>query len=499
MKAEFFSVIARLKIIFRGIFMSEQVLRSVFNDVKNGADFVSIRYHVDEEETLNVVKDVFRPPHFSQSVGAMITVAHKGGLGYYATSDISKQGLTKGFEHAKALAETNSGRMVFDLRKISWKAHQGNYKSKVKIPWDSVSKADKIARLMDAAKSLKVHGDIVHWDADFTRSISRRLFLSSVGSEVYQEMDSFFPGLSAVAYRDGESFTRSYGAGRSCFQGGLEILDQIAYDQLGPDLAKEALELLEAPDCPTGVMDLLLAPDQMVLQIHESIGHPLELDRILGDERNYAGRSFVTLDMFGKYRYGSDLLNITFDPTIEGEAASYGYDDDGTKATKEYLIKDGILVRPLGGELSQARSEIEGVACSRACDWNRPSIDRMANLNLEPGKSKFEDMVAAVEKGVYMQANCSWSIDDSRNKFQFGCEVGTLIENGKLTKKVRRPNYRGISAEFWRNLKMVGAQSTFQVMGSPNCGKGEPNQVIAVGHATPACLFTGVEVFGGGA
>jgi predicted Zn-dependent protease len=244
-------------------------------------------------------------------------------------------------------------------------------------------------------------------------------------------------------------------------------------------------------------MDLLLAPDQMVLQIHESIGHPLELDRILGDERNYAGTSFVTADMFGTFRYGSELLNVTFDPTVPGQLASYGYDDDGTPATRQYLIEDGILKRGLGGAVSQERTGLAGVANSRASGWNRPPIDRMANLNVEPGDSTFDELVASVEHGVYLQTNTSWSIDDSRNKFQFGCEYGQLIEDGEIVGTVRNPGYRAISRTFWRSLRGVGDADTFKVMGTPNCGKGELNQMVGTGHASPACLFGDVEVFGG--
>jgi len=241
----------------------------------------------------------------------------------------------------------------------------------------------------------------------------------------------------------------------------------------------------------------LLAPDQMVLQIHESIGHPIELDRILGDERNFAGTSFVTPDMFGSYKYGSELLNVTFDPSVEGQLASYAFDDEGTPAVRQHLIRDGELERPLGGAVSQARAGMEGVANSRSSAWNRPPIDRMANLNVEPGDSSFADLVASVERGVYLETNSSWSIDDSRNKFQFSCEKGTLIENGELTSVVRNPSYRGVSANFWRSLAGVGNLDTFRVMGIPNCGKGEPSQVIWVGHASPPCLFTDIEVFGG--
>ncbi len=239
-------------------------------------------------------------------------------------------------------------------------------------------------------------------------------------------------------------------------------------------------------------------PDQMILQIHESIGHPLELDRILGDERNFAGTSFVTPEMFGTYRYGSELLNVTFDPTRAEELASYGFDDDGAPAERVHLIRDGILERPLGGATSQLRAGLPGTSNTRADGWNRPPIDRMANLNLEPGDATLDEMIAGIERGVLMETNCSWSIDDSRNKFQFGCERGRLIENGKLGAVVKNPNYRGISRELLAHPRARSATPIrVQVLGSPHCGKGEPSQVIRVGHASPACVFRNVDVFGG--
>jgi predicted Zn-dependent protease len=201
--------------------------------------------------------------------------------------------------------------------------------------------------------------------------------------------------------------------------------------------------------------------------------------------------------MFGSYRYGSELLNIVFDPTRHEELASYGWDDDGTPAERVHLIRNGILERPLGGAISQQRSGLPGTANARADNWNRPPIDRMANLNLEPGTSTLAQMIAGIERGVLLETNCSWSIDDSRNKFQFGCERGRLIENGTLGAVVKNPNYRGISANFWRSLKAVGDADTVRVLGTPYCGKGEPSQVIRVGHASPACVFGDVAVFGG--
>ena len=195
--------------------------------------------------------------------------------------------------------------------------------------------------------------------------------------------------------------------------------------------------------------------------------------------------------------YGSPLMNVTFDPSVSGEFASYRFDDGGNVATREYLIKEGVLLRGLGSKESQIRANVPGVANLRACSWNRPPIDRMANINLEPGGSSFEEMISNIESGVYMQSNRSWSIDDYRNKFQFGCEYAKLIENGKLTKTLKNPNYRGITNQFWRSLSQVGDRSTLGIYGTPSCGKGEPNQAIRVGHASPICAFDNIEVFGG--
>ncbi|MBX9785979.1 MAG: TldD/PmbA family protein, partial [Alphaproteobacteria bacterium] len=190
---------------------------------------------------------------------------------------------------------------------------------------------------------------------------------------------------------------------------------------------------------------------------------------------------------------------VTFDPTVAGEFASYAFDDTGLEAQRQYIIKDGLLVRGLGGIDSQKRAQVPGVACARASSWNRPPIDRIANINIEPGETSFPEMIASVERGIYMTTNSCWSIDDYRRKFQFGCEYGRLIENGKLTKVIKNPNYRGITTPFWNSLKKVGDASTSEILGSPYCGKGEPNQLIRVGHAVPACLFQNVEVFGGSA
>lgn len=469
-----------------------------FKKLMPRVDFCSLRYHIDREEEIFVHQDVLQPIGDNRDEGIMITVHHKGGIGYGATSDLRESGIKAAIDKAISWAEHSSKNAVTDFSKIVMPVVSGEYKTKLETSWDSISLKDKIDRLKVLSHSLKVSDSIVDWHAGLWRVAEERLYLTNHGSRTYQDFSYLFPVLGVSANKGSETISRSFSGGPYGQQGGYEILDYVNFDDRVKTLPEEALQLLDSPNCPTGTMDILLAPDQMILQIHESIGHPLELDRILGDERNYAGTSFVTQDMFGSYQYGSDLLNITFDPTIHHQVASYGFDDEGKRAEKSYLIENGLLKNPLGGDISSARSDgLNAVANSRSMSWKKPAMDRMANLNLEVGDSSLNDMISSIEKGVYMKSNSSWSIDDSRNKFQFGCEWGQLIENGELTTVVKNPNYRGISASFWRNLKMVGDEETYEVLGTPYCGKGEPNQVVRVGHATPACVFSDVAVFGG--
>jgi len=471
-------------------------IEQCFRELAPAVDFCSLRLVSERHESLIVRRDVVEPVRRSEDLGAMITV-FDGGLGYAATPDLSRTGLQRAIQQARDWARVTAGRGLVELTALEREPRVGEYRSPVQQPWSSLPLADKLDLLRRECARLKVDDAIIEWRAGLWHSEIETLYLTAAGGRIHQHFEMLLPSLSASAHRHGETQTRSFGRGAHYRQGGLEILEDTGFYDAAPAIAQQSLELLAAPNCPTGTLDLLLAPDQMILQIHESIGHPLELDRILGDERNYAGTSFITPDMFGSYRYGSELLNVTFDPTHPEQIASYGYDDEGRTASRDYVIKEGILLRPLGGGSSQARSGLAGVANARGCSWNRPPIDRMANLNLEPGDATFQDLLSRVEQGIYMETNCSWSIDDSRNKFQFGCEWARLIEHGALTTVVKNPNYRGISADFWRNLAGVGDRSTWQVLGVATCGKGEPNQVIRVGHAAPPCLFRQVAVFGG--
>lgn len=463
---------------------------------------VAVRCVAEHAHQLQVLRGVVQPDAVTVDLGAMVTVWHAGGVGYAACADLSPDGLQAAADCALAWAQRVAAAGLFAQIALPRPAARG-------VRWSSVTegplpaRAELLAMLSREAVALRRDARIVHWAATLRRvDVAQRLFFD--GELIADQCFAFVePNLEATAANGGRSQTRTLGGQYNglCLQGGAEAIAESGMVGAGERIGDEALQLLAAPNCPSERRSLLLAPDQMMLQIHESIGHPLELDRILGDERNFAGTSFVTPDMFGSYRYGSPLLDVSFDPGVAGEFASYGVDDEGEPARRVMLIDKGVLRRPLGSPLSLARAaaagwRLEGTANARASGWHRPPIDRMANINIEPGDASLADMIRATRRGVLMRTNVSWSIDDSRNKFQFGCEWGQLIDDGELGAVVRNPGYRGVSATFWRSLAAVGSADEVRRLGTPYCGKGEPGQVVRVGHAAPWCLFHDVDVFG---
>lgn len=474
------------------------LLRQRFAALRSTAEFFSLRYVQESRQHLSVRKNVAEPPSLGCDEGAMLTVRLNGVEAYAATADLSQAGLQRALEQAETLARSINGHALLNLSQQPVTSVQADYCSpNLEQPFPSLS--DCYALLASESASVPTDSRLVNWQASLGITTVEQIYLNNAGAQLRQAQRFVYPGFGVTAFDGQDSQSRSLGRENFGQQGGFDVIERCGLIGAGALVADQALQLLLAPNTPSGVRDLLLMPDQMMLQIHESIGHPLEMDRILGDERNYAGTSFVNASDFGHLQYGSTLLNVTFDPDIPEQLASYAHDDDGTPAHKTFLIRDGLLLRPLGSALSQFRSGLDGVANSRACGWNRAPIDRMANLNIEPGEQSLAQLISGIEHGILMKTNRSWSIDDARNKFQFGCEWGQLIENGELKGVVKNPNYRGVSAHFWRNLSAVGDASTFQVLGTPNCGKGEPNQVIRVGHASPACVFSQIDVFGGDA
>jgi len=469
--------------------------KKLLNKFSTACEWASIREY--KEVTDFIMARNAKPDQINtgESHGVMVEVLYAGQISYAGTSDLTDEGIEKAFHKALNFAIKTKQNNLCDFDDSIRPANQGEHQTETKIPFEDVSLAEPQSNSVDITKALKVSDEIIEASAWAMLTKTNINYISTNGANWSQEFCIVSKDFSATASRDNENQTRSYGMnGR---QLGLEDIDMTLLLKEAKRVGSQAVELLDAEECPTDQLDLIMAPDQLYLQVHESIGHPLELDRILGDERNYAGWSFIGPDDFGKRQYGSNLLNVTFDPTLTSEMASYTFDDNGVKASKEYLIKDGVLLRGIGGIESQTRSNIPGVSCARSCDWNRPPMDRMGNINIEPGETSIEDMIKGVKKGIIMYTNRSWSIDDYRNKFQFGCEYAKLIEDGKITKTLKNPNYRGVTDSFWMNLDKVGDQSTYEIWGSPYCGKGEPNQVIRVGHAIPTCKFKNIEVFGG--
>jgi predicted Zn-dependent protease len=473
-------------------------LQKSLENLSLSADWVGLR-QVKEATTTRYVRDG-KPQTNGRQIqeGVMVEVMVNGYFGYCATNRIEQATIQTAAEIAYEQALQNSHWAIHKFTPQVRPTAIGQYLSPVNQSFNTYTAKDLNDLLIKVCQSLKVSEQVVRTTALAQTSEIEQYFVSSNNSEVYQKYYQVSTDYSATAQSGNLVQKRTdNGMFARCYQAGMEVFNPEITFARARQIGEEAVELLSAQECPNITTTLVLAPDQMMLQIHESVGHPLELDRILGDERNYAGSSFVKLADFGNLVYGSPLMNITFDPTIPGQLASYAFDDAGVKATKEYIIQDGLLLRGLGSLESQTRANLPGVANFRATSWNRAPIDRMANLNLEPGNISFEELIASIEHGVYMQSNRSWSIDDYRHKFQFGCEYARLIENGKLTKTLRNPNYRGVTNHFWHNLTHVGDRSTWEMYGTPFCGKGEPNQAITVGHASPICAFKNIEVFGG--
>jgi TldD protein len=253
---------------------------------------------------------------------------------------------------------------------------------------------------------------------------------------------------------------------------------------------------MAAPACPKKTTTLVLAGDILSLVIHESIGHPLELDRVFGTERNFSGMSFATPENLGKLQYGSEIVNVVNDPTEPHGLGSFGWDDEGVKSHKAYLIKNGILTDYLSSREMAARIGRDSTGAMRAEGWKNLPLIRMTNTILEPGDKTFDQLIGEVDDGVYMSSPTSWSIDDLRKNFQFGCEIGWEIKGGKLAGVVKNPTFSGCTTLFWNNCDAIGDASQFQLRGTPNCGKGQPGQNARTAEGASPARFRNIEVGG---
>jgi len=242
------------------------------------------------------------------------------------------------------------------------------------------------------------------------------------------------------------------------------------------------------------VTSLIIDGSQLALQVHESCGHPIELDRVFGTEASYAGMSFLTLDKLNNFRYGSDIVNIVADSTVPGGLGTFGYDDEGIKAQRVPIVTNGMFVGYLTSRETAAKINQQSNGAMRADGWNKIPLIRMTNVNLEPGTWKFDDLISDTEDGIYVETNRSWSIDDKRLNFQFGTEIAWEIKNGKLGRMFKNPTYTGITPQFWASCDAICNKSYWKMWGTPNCGKGEPPQTAHVGHGTAPSRFRNIKV-----
>jgi TldD protein len=349
---------------------------------------------------------------------------------------------------------------------------------------------------MEASRRMQGVPDLAFAEAmlDFYRK--RSVFVSSEGAEIDQTITHSGGGIEATAVADGEIQRRSF---PNSFRGhiaaaGYEHIRALGLVEEAERTGREAVELLAAPDCPSIETTLVLDSQQMVLQVHESVGHPTELDRVLRMEEAYAGNSFVRPEDRGRLRYASDQVTITADATLAGGLGSFGYDDEGVPAQRIPLIEQGILqnfqssreTAPVIGDRSNGTMRADG--------WQNLPLIRMTNINLEPGEGTLAEIIGDTKDGLFMSTNTSWSIDDQRVNFQFGCEIAWRIKDGRLTEMYRNPNYTGITTDYWGSCDAVGGREDWTVWGTPNCGKGQPGQVARVGHGTAPARFRNVRV-----
>jgi TldD protein len=251
---------------------------------------------------------------------------------------------------------------------------------------------------------------------------------------------------------------------------------------------------MSAKEAPSGTFDIVLSGDQMSLQVHESIGHPLELDRVFGSERNFSGVSFATPDNLNTLQYGSSIINVVSDTSYPGGLATWGYDDEGVKARSVDLISNGTLVGYLSNRESAARIGRESSGAAYAAGWSNPPIVRIASVILKPGDASFDDLIGGIDDGIYMETVESWSIDDNRESFQLGCEIGWEIKGGKLGEMVKAPTYSSSTVKFWNSCDAIGDKSLWNIWGTPNCGKGQPPQNARTAQGTSPSRFRQVKV-----
>ena len=468
-----------------------------------GADYADARWvPVEENNYLLMWNGNLKDAFLSRESGIGVRVLYKGAWGFSAASDLSD--LPALFGNALDNARAASQRVTFPVRLADKEVVQAEFASPCGINPFQVPFAEKVAFMKEMDERLDQAG-VFQRIAELTFVRKQIVFVDSEGSEIEKLITDVFAQLQVLGRDDqGETHERKFSLGRDgALSRGWESIDRQIFAENADRIVKELNQILVADQCPKDERTVILLPAIMWLQTHETIGHPLELDRILGYELAYAGGSFVTLDDFGALRYGSEKLTARADATMPNSPGSFGYDDDGVACQNTVLIDKGILVGAITGRqmVEEANAKAgktifaSSGGCNRASSFYRVPIERMTNINIDPGQDgTLDDIVRNTERGIVFDGERSWSIGSNREQFHFGTEIGWLVEDGEKKEVVKNPTYQGDTVKFWNSLSAVGDESTVEVSWVPNCGKGQPNQVMQLGHAAPVCRFENVRI-----
>lgn len=470
--------------------------RALDTAAARGASYADVRIVRRDEEQVTVKTGRVEAVASSESEGFGVRVLVDGAWGFASSRILTAAEADRvaalAVRIAKASATALRSPVVLDDRPPA----TGRYVTPVEEDPFAVPLETKIADLLAADEAMRRVRGIAFTETLYGAQREAKTFAASDGSFVEQVIVHTGAGYEANAVEGDELQRRSYpDNGGGWGSGGYEIVRGFDLAGHAERIASEAVELLRAPQLPPGVRTIVLHPSQLYMQVHESCGHPTELDRAFGTEASYAGTSFLLPDMLGSFRYGSELVDIVADATVPGALGTFGWDDEGVAAQQVPLVAEGMFVGYLSSRETAPRIGRTSGGAMRADGWDRIPLIRMTNVNLlpKPGMT-FEQIVEDTDDGLYFETNRSWSIDDRRLNFQFATEICREIRGGKLGRLYRNGTYTGITYELWRSLDAVGDASSWQLWGTPNCGKGEPGQGAHVGHGVSGARFRDVRV-----
>jgi TldD protein len=477
--------------------MQDLTARALDTATARGATYADVRIVRRLEESISVKTGRVEGVASGETEGIGVRVMVDGAWGFASTHRLDPASIDEVAAEAVRIARASATALrdpvVLDDRPPT----RGHYETPISEDPFAVPLEAKVGDLVEADEAMRRGGGLAFTESLYGAQREWRAFAASDDSFTEQVITHVGAGIEANAVRGDDHQRRSYPDAGGGWQGaGYEYVRSLDLAGRAEALADEAKALLDAPQCPSGTSTIILDPSQLYLQIHESCGHPTELDRVFGTEASYAGTSFLTPDKLeAGFRYGSDLVDIVADATAPGGMGTFGWDDEGVVAQAVPLVKEGIFVGYLSSRETAPRIGRRSGGAMRADGWNRIPLIRMTNVNLlpKPGMS-LDEIVADTDEGLYLASNRSWSIDDKRLNFQFATEVAYEIKGGQLGQLYRNPTYTGITYEFWRSCDAIGDERSYRMLGTPNCGKGEPGQVGHVGHAVSGARFRNVRV-----